>query len=139
MRALTYADTSKISLLLSKLTSPDLAATIRTSVHADPIGWFDSCCAGDAAWLYLSMSFSASRLRQQRDTDGLESTEYLSKSISIINEHLVDPLMRASGSTIATVACLANIEVSIPFFFSKVIILTYPASQWDSRERSSPH
>jgi len=86
----------------------------------------------------MSISFSASRLRQPRDTNGLESTEYLSKSISIINEQLADPSMRASDSTIATVACLANIEVSISSLF-KGITLTYLASQWDSRERSNPH
>jgi hypothetical protein len=58
------------------------------------------------------MSFAASRLRRQEDVDCLESTKYLSMSISLVNEHLADPLKRASDSTIATVSCLANIEVS---------------------------
>ena len=87
----------------------------------------------------MTMSFAAERLRHPKDTDDLESTKYLSKSISIINEYLADPSMRASDSTIATVACLANIEVSIPSFWNKSFGLTYSASQRNNRERSNSH
>ncbi|KAF4637063.1 hypothetical protein G7Y89_g1027 [Cudoniella acicularis] len=90
-----------LSLLQHHLTAP-----IRTSVHADPTERYRSYCTEDCAWLYMTISYTASRMNPRNP----ESEFYLAKSISLLNENLADPEKQASDSTIATVACLANME-----------------------------
>ncbi|RDW92605.1 hypothetical protein BP5796_01999 [Coleophoma crateriformis] len=87
---------------------------IRTSVHADPTGRYPSYCIEDAAWLFMTLSFSAARCHLQTGFDQAESTYYLAKSISMVNKNLSDSSRQVADSTIATVACLTNMEASSP-------------------------
>lgn len=90
---------------------PDVTSPIRTSVHADPIGLYRQLCSKDPAWLFMNMFYAASRFPKATKQDVLESSNYLSQSMSAINESIVQSPNLISDSTIATVACLANIEV----------------------------
>ncbi|KAH8659318.1 hypothetical protein BGZ60DRAFT_122063 [Tricladium varicosporioides] len=68
------------------LLQVNLASPIRTAVHADPTERYRSYCTEDQGWLYMSLSYAASRVDPK------------------------NPKQQASDSTIATVSCLANIE-----------------------------
>lgn len=72
----------------------------------------------------MTLSYSSSRFPAHADQSKAEKAYYSLKSISALNQDLADPSKRASDSTIATVACLANIEV-IPHIVS---CSTYPVT-----------
>ncbi|RDW80220.1 hypothetical protein BP6252_04858 [Coleophoma cylindrospora] len=90
------------------------SSCIRTSVHADSTGRYPSYCIDDAAWLFMTLSFAAARCHLQTGFDQVESTYYLAKSISMVNKNLSDSSRQVADSTIATVACLTNMEASPP-------------------------
>ncbi|CZR57003.1 uncharacterized protein PAC_06892 [Phialocephala subalpina] len=88
----------------------NLLFTIRTSVHADPTDRYVSYCIDDAAQLYITLSFCASLFASKSNSAQDESAYYFSESISSIRQNLDNPRQKTSDSTVATVACLANIE-----------------------------
>ncbi len=61
----------------------------------------------------MTLSFVAARLQQMRGEESHESSFYLLKAISAVNKNLASPSKQTSDSTIATVACLANMEVGL--------------------------
>ncbi|KAN0095202.1 Fungal specific transcription factor domain containing protein [Hyaloscypha variabilis] len=94
-----------------KLLYQNLTSTIRTSVHADPTGNYDSYTINDAARLYMTLSFAASRFEHGKASNSPENAHYfLSRSISAVKEDLEDSSKQGSDSMIATVASLANLE-----------------------------
>ncbi|KAH8801376.1 fungal-specific transcription factor domain-containing protein [Xylogone sp. PMI_703] len=98
------------STRIFKLLQYNLSTTIRTSVHADPTLYYEKSCFDDPAWLYMMLSFSASRIEQNIKSNNCESLYFLSKTISALNDSLSVLTKQTNASTIATVACLANIE-----------------------------
>ncbi|PMD40868.1 hypothetical protein L207DRAFT_633817 [Hyaloscypha variabilis F] len=94
-----------------ELLHQNLTSTIRTSVHADPTGNYDSYTINDAARLYMTLSFAASRFEHGKASNSPENAHYfLSRSISAVKEDLEDSSKQGSDSMIATVASLANLE-----------------------------
>jgi hypothetical protein len=60
----------------------------------------------------MTLSFAASRFEHGKASDCPENAHYyLSRSISVLKEDLQDSSKQGSDSMIATVACLANLEV----------------------------
>jgi hypothetical protein len=92
---------------------PGFANDIRTSVHADLTGSYKSYCLTDLAWIYITLSHSAARLQHLEGSDTFESIFYHSQSVSAVNSAL--SLGVVSDITIATVSCLANLEVCLLF------------------------
>lgn len=94
-----------------KYITTDLSTSIRTSVHADPTFHYERSCLDDPAWVYMTLSFSASRLESITRGQNHESLHLLGKSISALNNSLLIASKWTRPSIIATVACLANVEV----------------------------
>ena len=80
-------------------------------MHADLTGNYRRSCFFDIAWVYMSLSHAAARLQHLEGGDNTESAFYLSQSISAVNEAIARTIV--SDSTIATVSCLTNLEVSV--------------------------
>lgn len=102
---------------------PGLANDIRTSVHADLTGSYNSCCLTDMAWIYGTLSHSAARLQHLTESDPFESIFYHSQSVSAVNSAL--SLGVVADTTIATVSCLANLEVCLLFRVVRQIVNVY--------------
>ncbi|KJR85087.1 uncharacterized protein SPSK_09616 [Sporothrix schenckii 1099-18] len=86
-------------------------AAIRTSVHADADDVWRRSCSSDPAWLFMTLFYASARFPSTSTADAAEDASYLLKSIAAINESISDAPACVSDSTIATVACLANIDV----------------------------
>ncbi|KIH91143.1 hypothetical protein SPBR_01605 [Sporothrix brasiliensis 5110] len=85
-------------------------AAIRTSVHADADDVWRRSCSSDPAWLFMTLFYASARFPSTSTADAAEDASYLLKSIAAINESISEAPGCVSDSTIATVACLANID-----------------------------
>ncbi|KXJ88326.1 hypothetical protein Micbo1qcDRAFT_214983 [Microdochium bolleyi] len=92
----------------------DASAPLRTSVHADPDGSYRRTCSKDPAWLFMHLYYAVQRFAQQnhgaKAKSEVEAAQYLSRSQSAIGKSISESPCAIDDSTIAAVACLANIE-----------------------------
>lgn len=90
----------------------DTLTGIRTSVHADPDDLWRRSCSSNIAWLFMTLFYAASRFPHISQSFPAEEVAFLVQSISAVNECISKSPSLISDATIATVACLANIDVS---------------------------
>lgn len=90
---------------------PDASSPLRTSVHADPRGTYQRICSKDPAWLFMHLYYAARRFSQSSSGYDCEAMQYLLQSESAVSNSIRESPYTIDDSTIATVACLANIEV----------------------------
>ena len=105
--------------------SPDASSPLRTSVHADPSGTYRRICSKDPAWLFMHLHYAACRFSQSSPEHNREATRYLLQSESAVSNSIRESPNAIDDSTIATVACLANIEVRIEGCDEVVLCLSY--------------
>lgn len=91
----------------------DASSPLRTSVHADPSGIYKRICSKDPAWLSMHLYYAACRFAKCSGGFDYEATHYLIQSESAVNTIIQQSPNSIDDSTIATVACLANIEVCV--------------------------
>lgn len=65
----------------------------------------------------MTLFYASARFPGTSTADATEDASYLLKSISAINDSISETPGFISDSTIATVACLANIDVRLFLFF----------------------
>jgi len=95
----------------------DVSSNIRTSVHADPSDVYNSSCSKDPAWLFMTLFYASSRfdlhshVARGSGRRSPETTAYLLQAIASVNMAIAQSPFAVTDSALATVACLANIEV----------------------------
>ncbi|CAG9939634.1 unnamed protein product [Clonostachys rosea f. rosea IK726] len=83
---------------------------IRTSVHSDPSETYRSVCSKNPAWLFMHLFYAASRFSKALGDSSSVAPYYLLQSISAINKSITTSPEMIDDATIATVACIANVE-----------------------------
>lgn len=90
---------------------PDASSAIRTSVHTDSFDIYRKTCSKVPAWLFMNLFYASDRFAEALNLYPTECMGYLLQSISALNQSIARYPDVVDDSTIATVACLANIEV----------------------------
>lgn len=94
-----------------------VSSNIRTSVHADPSDVYNTSCSKEPAWLFMTLYYASSRfdlhshVASGNSRRSPERMGYLLQAIAGINTVITQSPVVVTDSALATVACLANIEV----------------------------